>query len=91
MTELLHVPARFADSLPHLAALSLAESAAAMKELGDGASAAILVRELRARYPGHPVLEWDKLEGIAPATPGEVSESNTSASAAPLRAHDSLR
>jgi hypothetical protein len=67
VTELLHVPARFGDSLPHLSALALAESAAAMQEMGDAESAGVLLRELRSRCPGHPILEWHRLEGIVPA------------------------
>src|SRR5262249_52404407 len=81
VTELLHVPARYADALPHLSALALAESASAMKELGDTGSAAILVRELRTPYPGHPVLGWERLARLTPAPPPETQAPGGTASA----------
>jgi hypothetical protein len=49
--ELLHVPARFADSTPELAALALAEAARTLDELGDATGAARL-RSERARLLG---------------------------------------
>lgn len=91
VSELLHVPARFGDDLPHLAALALAESAVAMGDLGDQASAAILVRELRQRFPGHPVLEWSRLQELPGAPPpGGAESSGLSAAAHPSNAHDAL-
>jgi hypothetical protein len=59
--ELLHLPARFAGSNPYLAGLALAESAVALREMGDHRSADILVRELADQFPTHPVHDWDPL------------------------------
>jgi len=55
--ELLHLPARLGEAHPYLAGIALAESARALRELGDPAGAATLEGELRTRYPSHPALE----------------------------------
>lgn len=69
VTELLHVPARYADTVPALAAQSLAEAAIAMHELGEPASSAILVLEFRARYPEHPLREWARFRDLPASSP----------------------
>jgi len=69
--QLLHVPARLSDASPHLAAVCLAEAAAAMWELGDRQAAIALKGELTTRFGLHPAAGWAKLRPIssAPAAP----------------------
>lgn len=61
VVQLLHVPARFSDSLPYLAGQALAESAVAMEGLGDAAGARSLLLELREQYGSHAVLSWEPI------------------------------
>lgn len=45
--QLLHVPARFADTLPELSALALGDAAAALRGLGEHAAASVIEADLR--------------------------------------------
>lgn len=56
--ELLHLPARFADSQPHLAAIALAEASKELARTGDAAGARHLREELELIAPGHEALDW---------------------------------
>ncbi|MCA9283224.1 MAG: hypothetical protein KDA30_14420, partial [Phycisphaerales bacterium] len=56
--ELLHLPARFSDTQPNLAAISIAQAAQALKELGDTDSAEHLTEELRLVWPDHAAIDW---------------------------------
>ncbi len=58
--ELLHLPARFADAQPNLAAIATAQAAHALTELADPTSAGHLAEELRLAFPGHPAIDWLK-------------------------------
>ncbi|KAA0216913.1 MAG: hypothetical protein DYG94_02650 [Leptolyngbya sp. PLA3] len=77
VVELLHLPARFADSLPYLAGQALAEAVVALDEMGDAGGASSLLAELSERYGSHAVLSWqpmrERLEGTggAPSGPRE--------------------
>jgi hypothetical protein len=71
--ELLHLPARFEHSHPYLAGLALAEAAAAMRDMGDMRSAEILLRELKSRFPTHPVHDWQRRAAAPTLTPEEGS------------------
>jgi hypothetical protein len=64
--ELLHLPARFATSHPYLSGLALAEASAALRAMGDAASADILSRELLQNYSTHPVHDWEHLRQRQP-------------------------
>ncbi|MCL4220566.1 MAG: hypothetical protein KJZ65_04265 [Phycisphaerales bacterium] len=67
VVELLHLPARFADSLPYLAGQALAEAVVALDEMGEAGGASSLLSELSERYGSHAVLSWqpmrERLEG----------------------------
>lgn len=56
--ELLHVPARFGASSPHLSGVALALVCDELERTGDLAGAATLRAELEAISPSHPGLEW---------------------------------
>jgi len=71
--ELLHVPARFADATPELAALALREAADAIERLGDSAGA----RRLRSELMG--------LTGQIPDTESSESSEPTGDEAPPPR------
>lgn len=74
VVELLHLPARFADSLPYLAGQALAEAVVALDEMGDAVGASSLLAELNERYGTHAVLSWqpmrERLEGTSGAPSG---------------------
>lgn len=59
--EMLHLPARFAGSLPYLAGQALAESVVALDELGDATGSMSLLLELREQYASHAVLSWEPI------------------------------
>jgi hypothetical protein len=69
VVELLHVPARFRQAHPYLSAIALAEAAATLRDLGDDRGAGVLEEELRAIYPTHPVLDWNRLRPAPAASP----------------------
>jgi len=52
--ELLHVPARFAEELPALAALALRDASSALRRLGDDAGAEELLEQLPLIDPTRP-------------------------------------
>lgn len=56
--HLLHLPARFQNSQPHLAAVSLAEIAKEISARGDRAAVDRIRHELAEKYPSHPAAEW---------------------------------
>lgn len=56
--HLLHAPARFARSQPHLAAVALAEAGRELHARGDSESLERIRTELRERYPHHAAVEW---------------------------------
>jgi len=64
VAQLLRVPASYATDAPYLTGICLAESAVALAELGDTASAQSLRSEFAASLPDHPVLDWPKLRAI---------------------------
>lgn len=76
--ELLHLPARFSDSLPSLAVLALVEAAEELERSGDGTGAAALRMEVQARYPGMLVVE-----GVGGATSGGAGGAATAPGTAP--------
>jgi hypothetical protein len=55
MVDLLTIAARFADTQPYLAGMSLAVVAQGLESLGDPDAAQRLRAELHAQYTGHPV------------------------------------
>ncbi|RMH10208.1 MAG: hypothetical protein D6695_11830 [Planctomycetota bacterium] len=69
VVEMLHLPARFADSMPYLSGQALAEAIIALDAMGDSAGATSLLMELRERYASHAVMSWEpirsKLTGLA--------------------------
>lgn len=73
--ELLHVPARLSSAHPYLAGVALAEASVALAELGDAAGSGVLLDELRALYPSHPVLEWDPIRSQPPRPPRPLASS----------------
>ncbi len=58
VVELLHVPARLETVVPYLTGVALAESAAALRGMGDLESATRLREELVRKFAGHPSMEW---------------------------------
>ena len=56
--SLLHIPARFARTQRHLAAMCLAEASVVLERNGDAASASILRSELARVFPDHPAARW---------------------------------
>ncbi|MBX3358778.1 MAG: hypothetical protein KF745_10140 [Phycisphaeraceae bacterium] len=68
--ELLHVPARFGDIQPRLAAVALALAAEEMHLSGDDTAAASIVFELRGRFPRDPAAGWEGLAAIPQPTEG---------------------
>lgn len=65
VAELLRVPAMSERSQPYLTGICLAHAAVTLDELGDARGAATIAREFEARFPGHPVLQWEPLQRIA--------------------------
>jgi hypothetical protein len=59
VVELLHVPARFGDSLGELAQLALADAIAALRKMGEPAAADVLAGELRRLTKE---LDWTAIE-----------------------------
>jgi len=58
MLELLHVPARFGASQPHLSAVALAEVCAELHARGEAASYETLRAELESLAPDHGAIVW---------------------------------
>lgn len=56
--HMLHLPARFANSQPHLAALALAEAGRELHSQGDRDTVELIRSELRNRYASNPAVEW---------------------------------
>jgi hypothetical protein len=56
--HLLHLPARFSRSQPHLAAVALAEVGREMHERGDSRLVELMRSELRRQYPEHEANAW---------------------------------
>jgi len=56
--HLLHLPARFANSQPHLAALALAEAGRELHTQGDRDTVELIRSELRSRYARHAAVDW---------------------------------
>ncbi len=56
--QLLHLPARFADSQPDLCAIALAETANELRRMNDDSAASHLRDELRRLAPGHDAVAW---------------------------------
>jgi hypothetical protein len=56
--ELLHIPARLAESDPYLLGLALAQAAVALRDMGDQASASRLFDEFSALPAEHPAWAW---------------------------------
>ncbi len=55
MVSLIHLPARFARSLPYLAGLALGHAAEALAEAGQSDAAATLRIQLQKDFPDHPI------------------------------------
>lgn len=73
VVELLHLPARFADVTPELAAIALAESASTLEALGESAGAKRLHDELRmfvGELPSAEALDPNAPEQEEPAGAG---------------------
>jgi hypothetical protein len=66
VVQLLNLPARYGRVHPYLAGLALAETSAALRNLGDAAGADVLAAELFRDYPSHPALEWAPLRSYVP-------------------------
>ncbi|MCB9846679.1 MAG: hypothetical protein H6811_11925 [Phycisphaeraceae bacterium] len=75
---LLHVPARFAQDHPSLAAISLAEAASALWSLGDSSAAQRVLQELLDHYRGHPASGWAGLRQIPLPTPSRPTAQDIS-------------
>lgn len=76
--ELLHLPARFAETEPYLAGLGLGAAFVAMEQFGSE-DAGVLGRLLRERYAEHPVLLMPAVrEALDRNTTGARSRSSTS-------------
>lgn len=56
--HLLHLPARFSRSQPHLAAIALAEVGREMHERGSDEITELMRAELREQYPEHEANAW---------------------------------
>jgi hypothetical protein len=71
--ELLHVPARFAETQPYLAGLALAEAAAELHAQGQTAQADRLRARLLRNFPGHSAIPWleQTLSANPPAPQGD--------------------
>lgn len=67
--ELLHLPARFADSNTNLAAIALAQAAQTLRALGDRTSSVHLIEELQALAPEHQALAWLREQDASPTSP----------------------
>lgn len=65
--ELLHLPARFADSQTNLTAISLAHAARELNRLGDAQSARHLTEELQLLAPNHQAIDWLRANANAAA------------------------
>lgn len=78
VVELLHVPARFADTLPELSRLALADAASALRGLGEHAAAAVLDADQRrlggSTGAGAEELDLSEPLGLEPAA-APVTES----------------
>ena len=61
MVSLIHLPARFARSLPYLAGLALGHAAEALAEAGQSDAAATLRIQLQKDFPDHPIHAADLL------------------------------
>lgn len=75
LVHLLHVPARFGDALPTLAALALDEAAVELERMGDAAGAASLRNELAGRFgpwaPGEASAGLEPADGAGVGGPEE--------------------
>ncbi|MCE7974979.1 MAG: hypothetical protein DYG92_11770 [Leptolyngbya sp. PLA1] len=84
VAELLRVPAMSERSQPYLTGICLAHAAVTLDQLGDTRGAATIARQFEARFPGHPVLQWEPLQRIAarpqadPARPAPQAPPTTS-------------
>lgn len=58
VVELLHLPARFAQSQRYLTGLALARSSIEFRRRGEDARAATLRSELERTMPAHPAIVW---------------------------------
>lgn len=65
--EILHLPARFSDAQPNLAAIALAQTASELRRLGDTVSARHLTEELQILAPQHQALDWLRTHADADA------------------------
>ncbi|MBM4107695.1 MAG: hypothetical protein FJ255_02605 [Phycisphaerae bacterium] len=74
--EMLHVPARLPEASPYLTGLVLAESAVAMRELGDAAAGERLYQEFAALGDTHPAWQWAPIRGWGRAAPARPAASN---------------
>ncbi|MCA9287135.1 MAG: hypothetical protein KDA05_01035 [Phycisphaerales bacterium] len=86
VVELMHLPARFGSEQAYLTGIALAESAAALRDLGDVGGGETLEQLLGQSYAGHPALEWTELERIRTtpaAPPGASSASQPSVGVTP--------
>lgn len=64
-----------ANDAPYLAGLALAHAAVTMADLPGGpAAAAALAEDLRATFPGHPALRWDRLTAIVAPAPVDTPD-----------------
>ena len=64
IVELLHLPARFGESLPYLAGLALAECAVALDQHADPRSLNALLSEIRNQYASHAATQWAPLQQL---------------------------
>lgn len=78
--ELLHVPARIAETDPYLTGIALAEAVVALDGLGDPASASRLFDEFASAAPDHPAWDWAPIRqrrrspAQAPTPPADTTD-----------------
>lgn len=74
VASLLQIPARIPEAPDFVSGIALAESSASLRALGDSAGADRLYRELVARFPNHPALEWLGMRSLPASPPPEARQ-----------------
>lgn len=79
VAELLHLPARLERSNPYLTGVALAEAAVALRRFSDTRGGYALRQHLIDAFPGHPVLDWERIRGWAPPSPQDQPKPDNAA------------
>lgn len=69
------VPAAYQSASPYLAGIAMAQAAVALAELNDLAGARAIRAYIAEQLPGHPAMDWDRLQELdsKPPDPGSPS------------------